>query len=131
MDDKLLCFIQQQLKLLFLFSFSIFVQDTFFKQQDKIPLSKSSKPTNKIRTKIFKSTKSNINRYNSTLNIKDFNSFEYNNLFYQTDIKPTLNKSALIYQLIRSRLQANLARSISANKNRSINKSFIYSSSNL
>ncbi|CAF4809492.1 unnamed protein product [Rotaria sp. Silwood1] len=104
--------------------------DTFFKQQDKNALSKSSKTTNRIRTQIFKSRKSNINRPNSASMIKDFNSFEYNHLFNQTDVTPTLTKSALIYQLIRSRLEANLARSISANKNQSINKQFIYSSSN-
>ncbi|CAF4137037.1 unnamed protein product [Rotaria sordida] len=105
--------------------------DTFFKQRDKIALSKSSKTTNRIRTQINKSRKLNINRPHSASIIKDFNSFEYNHLFNQTDVTPALTKSALIYQLLSSRFQANLARSISANKNQSVNKQFIYSSSSL
>ena len=38
--------------------------------------------------------------------------------FNSLDLQPALTKSALIYQLIRSRLEANLAKSISANKNK-------------
>jgi len=50
--------------------------------------------------------------------IDQFNSSEYN----QLDLPSALTKSALIYQLIRSRLQANLAKSMSANRDRLNNK---------
>jgi hypothetical protein len=54
----------------------------------------------------------------------DFNSspWEYNTSIVQGDLTPALTKSALIYQLIRSRLEANLAKSMSANKDRLNNK---------
>jgi hypothetical protein len=50
--------------------------------------------------------------------IDQFNSSEYN----QLNLTSALTKSALIYQLIRSRLQANLAKSLSANRDRLNNK---------
>ncbi|CAF3521759.1 unnamed protein product, partial [Rotaria sp. Silwood2] len=84
----------------------MFVQDSFFKQQDKNPLSKSSKTTNRHRIQIYKLRKSSINRSNSASNIKDINKFENNHLFNQKNLTPILtNKSSLIYQLMRSRLE--------------------------
>jgi hypothetical protein len=64
------------------------------------------------------SRKQNSSRPYSSTMIDQFNSSEYN----QLDLTPALTKSALIYQLIRSRLQANLAKSLSANKDRLNNK---------
>lgn len=47
---------------------------------------------------------------------------EFDPSINQGDLTPALTKSALIYQLIRSRLEANLAKSISANKQKLNNK---------
>lgn len=58
------------------------------------------------------------------------NSSDYDKLFNQSDFTPALTKSALIYQLIRSRLEANLARSMSANRDRSVSKEKLLSFSN-
>ncbi len=46
----------------------------------------------------------------------EFNQWDYHSPIEQLDLTPGLTKSSLIYQLIRSRLQANLAKSISASK---------------
>lgn len=50
----------------------------------------------------------------------------YFNHFDQLDSAPPLTKSALIYQLIRSRLQANLAKSISNTKEKFTNKEYFH-----
>ncbi|CAF3333376.1 unnamed protein product [Rotaria socialis] len=124
--------------------------DTFFKQAEKATLSlsltsssssssslsKATITTNRHRINIHHRRKLNITRPYSVSIIKELNSFENNknnnnNTFNQFGFTPRLTKSALIYQLIRSRLEANLARSMSSNKNRSINNFSLISSSNL
>lgn len=111
--------------------------DTFFKQSDKNPILlttvssrssrlsspsiKSSQIKNRNRINFKSKRNSSWNRPYSVTIMKDFNVNELNNSLDQNDFTPRLTKSALIYQLIRSRLEANLARSMSANKYRSIN----------
>ncbi|CAF3848799.1 unnamed protein product [Rotaria sp. Silwood1] len=54
--------------------------------------------------------------------------WEYDDYSSQQDSIEPLTKSALIYRLMRSRLEANLAKSISANRDRSNKKKKLYSS---
>ena len=54
--------------------------------------------------------------------------WEYDDWLNQPDPTGPLTKSALIYRLMRSRLEANLAKSISANRKRSNNKKKLSSS---
>ena len=54
--------------------------------------------------------------------------WESDEYLYQTDSNEPLTKSALIYRLMRSRLEANLAKSISASRDRSNQKKKIPSS---
>lgn len=56
--------------------------------------------------------------------------WEYEHFYDQPDPTGPLTKSALIYRLMRSRLEANLAKSISTNKNKSNQKKKLSSSTN-
>jgi hypothetical protein len=85
---------------------------------------KSSRRRNRCQTSFFSSKKRNVTRPSTVSLTQEFYPWEY---FDIPDLTPALTKSALIYQLIRSRLEANLAKSILANKDRSTN---IYSSTN-
>ena len=55
-----------------------------------------------------------------------FNLNPFNHHIDQLDLAPPLTKSALIYQLIRSRLQANLAKSISNTKEKFNDKEYFH-----
>jgi hypothetical protein len=54
--------------------------------------------------------------------------WEYDEFSNQSDLTGPLTKSALIYRLMRSRLEANLAKSITANKKKSSHKKKLSSS---
>jgi hypothetical protein len=56
--------------------------------------------------------------------------WEYDDWSHQHDPTGPLTKSALIYRLMRSRLEANLAKSISTSRDRSNNKKKLSSSTN-
>ncbi len=102
-------------KIFFSFFFSkiiLFVEGNSSKQEDedreKVRSAKIL-TTTRSYTPYSNSRKQNRNRPQSAKINKDFDS-------YQFDLTPALTKSALIYQLIRSRIEANLAKSLSNNK---------------
>jgi hypothetical protein len=55
--------------------------------------------------------------------------WEYDEWFNQQDLTGCTNKSALIYRLMRSRLEANLAKSITTNRDQTNNKKKLSTSS--
>jgi hypothetical protein len=94
-----------------------FVEGNISKHQEEEDNTNRSAKTTSTRsqTPYSNTRKSNRNRPSSA-------TMTDNSESYQIDLPPALTKSALIYQLIRSRLQANLAKSISNSREKSNEK---------
>ncbi len=95
----------------------IFVEGNISKPQDEEEKVRSAKTltTKRSQSPYSNSRKRKRNRPQSAAMTEDFDS-------YQLDLSPVLTKSALIYQLIRLRLEANLAKAMSNNKDKSNDK---------
>ena len=97
----------------------MFVEGNISKQDDEENTNRSAKTlttTTRSQTPYSNTRKTIRNRRSSSATMTD------NSESYQMDLPPALTKSALIYQLIRSRLQANLAKSISISREKTNEK---------
>ncbi len=74
--------------------------------------------------------KSNLTRSHSSYLTKECNPWEYYLYFNERNLTPSLTKSHLVYQLIRSTLRNNLATSLPINRHTTIDKQDILPFSN-